>query len=309
VSLKEVEPVHPGKTPGPASAGAPADGGPVDGEAANDASAAGSGQADAPTLGAALRRLREQRQRTVEQVSAVTRIRPPLIRDLEADRLASSGGTVYARGHVRAIARSLGADPEPLVALLERQAGTPTPDPGGPSTAAPAVLLPAARTGSLALPVAERPERGPRWATAATAALAVLVVLMAVGVTRPDGNDPADTGDTQAGAQTPAPVEPTPASPAPDAVAEVPTPSGAQLRVRVVGGESWISITGSQGEVFEGTVQDGWFEDFTDPEQLRLVIGNAGAVSLVCGGQDLGTAGSEGRVLRVTCGEAGLVPA
>ena len=51
---------------------------------------------------------REAAGLTVEDVSGETCIRGTLIRDIEADRFASSGAPVYARGHVRAIARAVG---------------------------------------------------------------------------------------------------------------------------------------------------------------------------------------------------------
>jgi len=79
------------------------------------------------SLGTALRSAREAAGATVEQVSADTRIRVTLIRDLEADRFASSGGAVYARGHLRAIASAVGADPAPLVARFDAEQGQAVP--------------------------------------------------------------------------------------------------------------------------------------------------------------------------------------
>ncbi|MGB8652780.1 MAG: helix-turn-helix transcriptional regulator, partial [Mycobacteriales bacterium] len=90
-----------------------------------------------PTLGAALRAAREAAGLSIEQVSADTRIRATLVRDLEGDRFASSGGTVYARGHVKSIASTLHTDPAPLLALFDAAQGAPealpletTPEPG-----------------------------------------------------------------------------------------------------------------------------------------------------------------------------------
>src|SRR3954468_12570417 len=80
---------------------------------------------DELTLGAALRAAREAAGLTVEQVSADTRIRATLVRDLEADRFASSGGAVYARGHVKSIASTLKVDAAPLLALFDKAEGNP----------------------------------------------------------------------------------------------------------------------------------------------------------------------------------------
>jgi hypothetical protein len=52
---------------------------------------------------------------TVIEVSERTRIRATIIRDIERDDYSSCGGDYYARGHIRAIARVVGADPVPLI--------------------------------------------------------------------------------------------------------------------------------------------------------------------------------------------------
>jgi cytoskeletal protein RodZ len=62
--------------------------------------------------------LAEARQRaglTVAQVSERTRIRETVIRGIERDDYARCGGDFYARGHIRGIAKAVGADPGPLV--------------------------------------------------------------------------------------------------------------------------------------------------------------------------------------------------
>jgi hypothetical protein len=52
---------------------------------------------------------------TVADVSARTRIREGLIRAIERDEFDACGGDFYARGHIRAIAEVVGADPGGLV--------------------------------------------------------------------------------------------------------------------------------------------------------------------------------------------------
>ena len=48
-------------------------------------------------------------------------------------------------------------------------------------------------------------------------------------------------------------------------------------------------------------LRNGTVQDFNDAKQLRIVLGNAGAVNIVCSGKDLGPAGGQGKVLRFTC--------
>jgi cytoskeletal protein RodZ len=264
------------------------------------------------SLGESLRAAREAAGKSVEDVSAITRIRTTLIRDLEADSFTSSGAPVYARGHIRAIAHACGADAEPFVALFSRQVGAEQAGapPAGPVAEVPAARTPVLPTPSLHVPTAARPERrGPNWVAAASAALGVLVVLFAIGqLTKPDSA----TGPAVAASGSPS------AQPAPSAVAsptkapltaQRPAPTGAELRIRLLGGDSWVSVRNATRTLFEGVLRNGAIQDFKDPKQLRLIVGNAGAVNIVCSGRDLAPAGGQGKVRRFTCNADGIVPA
>ena len=67
------------------------------------------------SIGGTLAEARHHAGLTVADVSASTRIREGLIRAIEQDRFDACGGDFYARGHIRAIALAVGADPESLV--------------------------------------------------------------------------------------------------------------------------------------------------------------------------------------------------
>ena len=257
-------------------------------------------------LGEQIRAVREAAGLTVEQVSARTRSRTALLRELEQGITASSGGAVYVRGHLRAIAAATSSDPGPLLRAYERESGQPAPT--VPLAAAP---IGGMRSGSLGLPLAAAPKRrGPRWGLALAGAAGVLVVLTAIGLTQ---GEPPPASDALAGPV--APTSPAPSAPAspgrvgPSAVAKVPAPSGASLRLRVVKGTSWVNVQSSSGEVlFRGVLSPGTAKDFDDPKRLAVTVGNAGAVNLICGGKDV-AAGKPGQVRKYTCAAKGLVPA
>ena len=258
-----------------------------------------------PSLGAALTEARAAAGLSVDDVSSVTRIRATLVRDLEAGRTGSSGAPVYARGHVRAIAAALHADPVPLVALLDAQVGRPEPL----VTAAPTGRITGFGGSTLVPPPARavRERRGPRWGVAVTVAAAVLVVVSYVGLQSPRP-PAASVGAAPVATAAPGARRPV-RTPAPDSVASVPAAAGAQLRVRLIGGSSWVSVHNAGATLFEGVLASGQFKEFTDPTRLRVVLGNAGAVDLNCGGHDSGPAGGSGKVLRFSCTKDGLAPA
>ncbi len=268
-----------------------------------------------PSLGATLRAAREGAGQTVEQVSEWTRIRPTLIRDLEADRFESSGAAIYARGHLRAIATAVGVDPAPLVARFDDVTGR-----------APVALEPErtqpVRVGSTdsvfgAPAVTATERRGPRWGVAIVGALGVLVIVLAIAFVKGPAAKRQQSVDGLSGAAQPTAtagprtaVKATAAPPVdPGLTAKRPPTTGVQLRVRVIGGQSWVSVRNATGTLFEGVLHDGDFKDFTDATRLRVVVGNASAVNLNCGGRDSGAAGSSGAVRRFACTASGLAPA
>ena len=262
----------------------------------------------ATSLGAALRAAREAAGVTVEQVSADTRIRATLVRDLEADRFDSSGGAVYARGHLRAIATSVGADPAPLVARFDAEQGRAVP-----AVPVQGDLGPSRREsfgGSVVTPPVAGPDRtGPRWGLAVIGAVVVLAGVLVVGYASTPTRTPVPTAG--AGAATPTPTSPPPVvrTPDPGAVAVKPPVTGAQLRVRVLGGVSYVYVSDASAHpLFQGLLRDGQFKDFSDPTRLKIVVGNAGAVNLNCGGHDGGPAGGSGAVRRFYCSAKGLTP-
>lgn len=252
------------------------------------------------SLGPALTSAREAAGLTLEQVSATTCVRVQLLRDLEADRLDTCGGAVYARGHVRAVAHALNVDPTPLVALFDRQSGTTPPA----HVEVARVPLPRKPTRSLHVPLPAPPERRtPRWAQAGVATLAVFVALFVVGETV---GKPSTPDREPVAGQAPLPIPssaPVAAKPKP---APKPRPAGAVLGLRVVDGWSWVSVRVAGAVVFEDTVRAGWARTFTHPEQVRVRVGNAGAVRVSCGGGMGAPAGAVGAVLTLSCGPGGL---
>lgn len=112
------------------------------------------------SIGEHLAAARQRAGLTVKEVSQRTRIRETIVRGVERDEYTECGGDFYVRGFIRAIAREVGADPEPLIREYD--------------AAHPPALQSVATAGFLG-PVTSvdlRRRRGPNW----TAALAVAAV-------------------------------------------------------------------------------------------------------------------------------------
>ena len=113
------------------------------------------------SIGDTLAEARRQAGLTVTQVSQRTCIRETIIRGIERGDYSACGGDFYARGHIRSIARAVGADPEPLIREYDQVQGAPQ--------------VTAADVFEPATPIKIRERRRPNWSAAMVVALALLV--------------------------------------------------------------------------------------------------------------------------------------
>ncbi|NEY32200.1 DUF4115 domain-containing protein [Streptomyces sp. PRKS01-65] len=248
-----------------------------------------------PSIGRALQQARIAAGMTVDDISTATRVRIAIVHAIEADDFTSCGGDVYARGHVRTLARAVGLDPEPLIAQYDADhGGRPAPTPAAP-------LFEAERI---------RPERrGPNWTAAMVAA--IVVVIAFVGFTMAKGGDEGGTASVAEGATpapgTSAPAVPgtkKPADPKPDptdsAIAAAPQDK-VTVQVSAPDGRSWISAKDHNGQIlFDGLLEQGESRTFQDSSRIDLVLGDAGAIRLHVNGKEIQDDFRPGAVERLT---------
>jgi cytoskeleton protein RodZ len=248
------------------------------------------------SVGEELSRARQERRLTVEDVAADTRIRATLIHAIEADNFKPCGGSVYARGHIRSIARVVGLDPGPLLAEFDRTH----------EGAAPAPLTLATATPTDHQAVARSERHGPNWAAAMVAVLVLVVI--AAGVTFVTNHHSSSSPpSSNAGAApathhsaTPSPQPSTTASPPPSATAQLNTKEASML-IRTTHDTTWMSVkTVNDKVLFEGLLTAGHQKLFTSKHGLTFTIGNAPAVDVVVNGHDIGSPPSSGNVSRGT---------
>ncbi|QTE01297.1 helix-turn-helix domain-containing protein [Streptomyces cyanogenus] len=250
-----------------------------------------------PSVGRALQQARIAAGLTVDDVSSATRVRIAIVHAIEADDFAPCGGAVYARGHIRTLARAVHLDPEPLIAQYDAEhGGRPAPTPAAP-------LFEAERI---------RPERrGPNWTAAMVAA--IVVVIGFVGFTAFKGGD--SSGDSKAqvaeGAtaatvksappktKKPKPAEPT-GEPSDSAIAAAPQDK-VTVQVSAPNGRSWISVKDHNGRMlFDGLLKKGQHKTFQDSSKINLILGDAGAIELYVNGKKIEDTFRPGAVERLT---------
>jgi cytoskeletal protein RodZ len=254
---------------------------------------------DRSSVGRALAQARVASGLSVDEVSTVTRVRVPIVQAIEKDDFSRCGGDVYARGHIRSFARAVGLDPEPLIAQYDAEHGAP----------APSVTVPPVYQADRGKIRSSEPRR-PNWTAAMVAAIVAVVGF--VGYTAFSGGSGGGKPTAGAGTTTPAATRTTPTqtpqsngvpkSPQPtnSAIAAAP-PGKVTVKVTAAGGISWIQATDSNGkQLYQDSLHKGQSMTWTDDKKIKLIIGNAGAVQLFVNGKDLGAAGSDGQVVRLT---------
>ncbi|MEV6952988.1 RodZ domain-containing protein [Streptomyces sp. NPDC051183] len=256
-----------------------------------------------PSIGTALKKARIAAGLTVDEVSSATRVRIPIVHAIEDDDFTRCGGDVYARGHIRTIARAVHLDPAPLIERYDAaHGGRPAPTPAAPMFDAERI----------------RPERQrPNWTAAMVAA--IVAVIGFVGFTAFGGGDekakrpvaegsvspqpaPKQSGGKPSGPPQQTPQQPQAPKPEPSDSAIAAAPKDLVTVVLTADtGESWISAKDHSGRLlFDGTLTQGESKTFTDKESIDLVLGDAGVVKLFVNGKEIQDEFQPGQVERLT---------
>jgi cytoskeletal protein RodZ len=251
-----------------------------------------------PSIGRVLKDARLAAGLTVDEVSAATRVRNAIVHAIEADDFAPCGGDVYARGHIRTLARAVHVDPAPLLAQYDAEhGGRPAPTPAAP-------LFEAERI---------RPERrGPNWTAAMVAA--IVVVIGFVGFTAFKGGGSSDSSAKAQVAEGSTPSTSTSATPKPQhskSADPKPAPSDSAIaaapqdkvtvQVSAPNGRSWISAKDHNGRMlFDGLLNKGESKTFQDNTKINLILGDAGAIQLYVNGKKIEDQFQPGAVERLT---------
>ncbi|MEV0969412.1 helix-turn-helix domain-containing protein [Microtetraspora glauca] len=234
------------------------------------------------SIGEALAEARERAGMTVSQLSQRTRIRETIIEAMERDDFSLCGGDFYVRGHLRAISRAVGLDPEVMVRQYDELRG------GSVMPVRAASVFKAGRS------LGGRGRKAPNW----TMALAIALVVAAVfGIVRLIGGSGDPVRETAAHSGR---------APAAGRASEhdAAKAKGDMVVLKVIGKRSsWITVRDGAGrQLFQGTVARGETSTWKARDQVKVVFGDAGAVRLEVNGKDLGTPGKKGETLRRTYG-------
>ncbi len=246
------------------------------------------------SVGILLRQARESLGMSLEELSTLTYVRRAVLNDLESDNFLSSGGTAYARGHIRTIAKVLHANEEllveefnsmnsdfnrPMIDLLSESSVTPSQGKEfkvsfGSMAKVAAVVV----AFLIAIPTGASFIHSPK-KSVPRPSIAKLQSTTTNSTTSTTGGAP--SGTTAVATKT----------------------SPVAVVITATSGATWLAATDSSGaQIFSGMLARGASQTFDDSQLINLTIGNAGAVDLNVNGRDAGAPGTTGEVVHLQFG-------
>ena len=226
-------------------------------------------------VGATLRRARERKRLTLEQIAQSTKISVSTLNALESNDFDRLPATVYTRGFLRSFAREVDLDPEEMVEHYMEQCDAAMP---APMTAAPVEAPLSAESQRTAAP-RQRTIVVPRFGVA----LAVLALLIAGGAYYGMVRYNADAASAASAAEAPpvaapAPTPPPDAIPAANVVPDV-------LRIELTAtGPCWVSAHADGEGALSRLLQAGEKHSLQANDEVILRVGDPSTVSISING-------------------------
>jgi cytoskeletal protein RodZ len=291
-----------------------------------------------PPFGDKLKKEREKRGITLDDVALTTKIGTRFLRALEEEHFAQLPGGIFNRGFVRAYARCVGLDEDQaiadyLIASGEAQpkkteVAEPTP---APVPKAPAVKVPAPKAAAqkviapkevLAEKVGKQQQEDSSdasnlpWILTASV---VVVVLLGLAIWH-SYSRPSSTGSTNLNASVAAPQPSTPVPQssgaqttsssfaAPSTVpSSSPAPGSFTVLIKAAE-ESWMSIKVDDQPAVEYTLEESDQKSIEAHSQVEVKVGNLAGLDFWFNGKKLPLHGEEGEVRTLTFDTNGLRP-
>ena len=230
------------------------------------------------SIGGMISKARRDAGLSIDDLSGATNIRGALLREIEADEFTNCGGEIYARGHIKNIARILNVDQQPLLDAYETEQGQSVrsiqdlwvenslmEEPGEP--------------------------RKVSWKVLAGISIASLLLIgLAQVLFVSNSESPVPTPITT----TPAPTDPT---------GTISDGSKVEIVITATRSRSYLLVSDEAGAtLFDGQIAMGEEKIYSSNSELTLKVGNAGAIDLKVNGKVVPPIGTSGQVVTVTYG-------
>lgn len=270
------------------------------------------------SFGARLKREREQRKITLDDISVATKIGTRFLVALEEEQFDQLPGGIFNKGFVRAYARHLGIDENQAIADFVAASAPSLPEippEETPVLAAMAVRVPESKKKS-------RSNDGIPWGMVAAALLIIAFGFALWGfhsrekpaprveVSAPVQNEQTAPATPETASTAPQPPPASPSAGAAEAGTLPATPTNAEgFTVLIKAREdSWVSITADGKPVSQDTLTAAAEKSIQARNQIVIKAGNVGALDISFNGKQLPPQGHDKQVKTLTFDPNGLRP-
>ena len=266
------------------------------------------------TFGESLKRERELRGVTLEEISAATRIAARFLKAIENEDWDQLPGGVFNRGFVRAVSRYLGLDEENTVAEYTLAVGDRPSVPvwtGSPPVVTPEqpwlawiivavvvlALLSAGWFGARRLLVWRAARRA-----AQTAAVSAASSTASTDAPQPSADAPAPANNVRASADARNATSVAPGTATDSASGSAPiSPSTDLMELKIQAGKrTKVTIVADKDMVFDGTMKAGENHFFSAADHFQVTAKDAGVLHMELNGKTLAPIGPAGHAGKVT---------
>jgi cytoskeleton protein RodZ len=263
-----------------------------------------------PSFGERLKREREKRKISLDDIALSTKIGTRMLVALEEEKFDQLPGGIFNKGFVRAYARHVGIDEEQAIAdyldAVGQSAPLPPIEPAPHDVRIVPVHEPESREETKSLP----------WGTLAGV---LLVLALALSVWSFLKRETPEAPRATTSSPRPTPTSST-TTPTPDAAHAGASPTSATPASRASGSpinltikafdDCWVSIIADGKPVIaDGEIASGTSKTIEATREIVVKAGNVGALDFSLNGKPLGRQGQEGQVRTLTFGREGLVNA
>ncbi len=258
-------------------------------------------------VGDLLRRERERQGKTIKDVELETSIRGTYIEAIEQGKYEVLPGDVYAKGFIRNYSKFLNMDGDSLIEQYNNERGFNKPETVDEmleknasvikTTAAPQEPVQEIKQSKLFSSGDDYKERMDKSNLSRNIMIFLgVIVLFLAGVYIAFSDDGSDSTAAKPAAQSSQSVKKDAAKAADVKKDEKKNYDGVKVTVQFTD-RCWTQIDVDDKTVFEDTAEPGQKLEYDGKSKVVVVAGNAGAVSLVWNGKDLGPMGNVGQVV------------
>ena len=258
-----------------------------------------------PTLGEELRRRREERGTTLNDISEATRIGTRFLKAIESDNFSILPGGIFTRSFIRAFAKQVGMNEDEAISLYQQQIAGPITEPqASPADQRPRTA-PAVEPGRQVTTVEPRPRRADpitlrqtptrtNWATIIIAGgIALFIVIIVIALVKQLNQSNTDSAPPTATA--PAPAQPAPTAPTAPAETNQPQPAASStdaqgaftVKIEALEG-SWVQYKVDDNKPVSRIMKKGQVEEVPSAQnQVKLDYGTARTLKLTINNRDV----------------------